>query len=753
VSHAGGRARLLVLLAALTLTYALGIALIPPHSRALHVWADSGWPIMHAWVAVECLISSSRGKQWFHRLAYLALAAENVASVVALLYWAHAELVLGVFSPFPTPADLAFIAYTPVYAFGIFLLTGGVCNRSLSLRQLGDVGISIATMLLVGMLIYYEPSVQSGLHTKTLAFALAYPVASLSSMVFGLLALLQEPAGGRRRVIAIQFSSLTMHATAYMFYGAAIMTRRYEVGHALDPIWFGGLCLTLWAAREDRWLPAQLAAPSRATSHGLLDAVLPAVACAVLALAIGEFGHELPRIPPQVLGLASVLLVGSLALRGVAVLRLERELTYQNAGLLDVERAARDAAQALANTSALLAESLDYHRVLGDVARLVVKSMPGWCVIDLVEGDHIRRAAAEHTDPEKRVLLEELRSRFPPSWTGFTGQAIRLESPITLAADNLETWCENGDHLGLLRALGADSGIAAPLVARGRTLGAMAVVSSHRFCEIERQFFVEVARRAAIAIDNAGLYRESQEALRLREEFIRLASHELNTPVTGLILNLERTTQRLRRGPLDADEMLKMATLSERQGRQVANVVGDLIEFTQLEHNSLRLQARPVELVGLIRNVVKRMKPILDRASCRLFLDLEPTTMEGSWDPLRIEQVMEKLLANAAKFGAGQPIEVKLEQIGNMARISITDCGIGIAPSDQERIFARFERGVSPDQYGGLGLGLYVCRRIVEAHGGSIHAESQPDSGARLIVELPVAIRTETARSGLDQDS
>jgi signal transduction histidine kinase len=740
---AGARARLLAVLAGAVLVYTLGLAIIPRHSRLLHAWADSGWPIMHAWAAIECF--RSRGNQRSHRIAYFVLVAENAISIVALAYWGYAELVLGWLSPFPTGADLVFLLYTPVYALGIFLLTGGFGNRSLSLRHIGDVGISIGTMLLVGLLIYYVPSAESHLSLVALQLALAYPVLSCSSVAVGLVALLEQPPGGFRRVIALHVSALTMHATAYTLYGVAIMTRKYEVGHALDPLWFGGLALTVWAAREDRWLNESVVAPPRRAGPTPLDLVIPGTACAILAVAIGMFRNELPRTPPLVMVLASLLFLGSLGVRGIAVLRLERELTQENAVLLEGERAARSAAETLAQASALLSESLKDDRVLGSVARLVVEAMPGWCVIDLLEGDGLRRAAAEHVDPEKGALLQELGSRFPPKASSLTGQALKRGRPLVVTPEIVEKCsAEDGDHARLLRALGVEFGIAAPLVARGRILGAMSLASSsHSLRPVEEQFVVELAHRAAIAIDNAELYRESQEALRVREEFIQLASHELNTPVTSLLLNLEAAVSRLRRGAVKPEDMVKTATMAAQQARNVAYLVGDLMDFTQLEHDWLALQTRPVELTALIRGVIERAKAKLEWASCQVSLELGPP-ITGSWDPLRIEKVVQKLLANAVKFGAGKPIEVRVELVGEVARVSIADHGIGIDPSAQERIFSRFGRGVSSKNYGGLGLGLYVSRRLVEAHGGSIRVESEPGSGAKFIIDLPTHARAET---------
>jgi signal transduction histidine kinase len=726
-----------LLLAAVTVTYAVGIALIERHSRALHAWADTGWPFMHTWAAAECF--ASRGKLRSHRLAYLVLVAANIVSVGALVYWSYAELVRGVVSPFPTPADFAFLGYTPAYALAIFLMCDGACSRSLSLRVLGDLGISIATMFFVGMLIYYDPSVESRLPASTLAVALAYPILSLSATAFGLLSVLQQLSGPLRSVIAIHFCALTAHATAYTLYGAAIMTGRYEVGKALDPMWFGGCALTVWAAREDRWLSAGEVKPRPSTAPSVLDAVFPASASALLVLTIGVFRDQLPRVPVPVVVMASSLFVVSLAVRGVAVRRLERELTTKNAELLEIERATRAAQELLSHASALLSETLESDRVLSNVARLVVSEMPGWCLVELVEGGRIRRAAAEHSDPAKRALLEEFVARFPLTANGFTGQAMRLGRPIALTAEILESWCE-GDHdrLHLLRALGTDSGFAAPFVARGRMLGALGVASSsHRFTTVEQKFLIELTQRAAIAIDNAQLFRQSREALRMREEFIQLASHELNTPVTALMLHLESALSRLRRGSVEPEDMLRMAALMERRARNVADLVGDLTDVAQREQEWVSLRTRPVELTGLIREALERARPRLDRASCELRVDLGPP-VTGSWDPLRIEQVVEKLLANAAKFGAGKPIEVKLEALEPVVCLSIADQGIGIDPSAQDRIFGRFERGVSATHFGGLGLGLYICRRIVEAHRGSIRAESRPGGGARFVVELPI---------------
>jgi signal transduction histidine kinase len=144
-----------------------------------------------------------------------------------------------------------------------------------------------------------------------------------------------------------------------------------------------------------------------------------------------------------------------------------------------------------------------------------------------------------------------------------------------------------------------------------------------------------------------------------------------------------------------------------------------------------------VDLRALVQRVVTDLQPEFGRAKCDVRLDA-PTSVQGTWDPTRLEQVMTNLLANAMKFGAGKPIDVAVARIGDRARLSVRDRGIGIEVARQAHIFERFERAVSVRHYGGLGLGLYICRRIVEAHGGCIGVESEPGAGATFVVELPL---------------
>jgi signal transduction histidine kinase len=144
-----------------------------------------------------------------------------------------------------------------------------------------------------------------------------------------------------------------------------------------------------------------------------------------------------------------------------------------------------------------------------------------------------------------------------------------------------------------------------------------------------------------------------------------------------------------------------------------------------------------VDLTAVTREVLDQFAAELARAGCATELEA-PHPVLGRWDPLRIEQVVANLLSNACKYGAGKPIRISVEVNGDRARLSVRDHGIGIAPADRERIFERFERAASARHYGGLGLGLYITRQVVEAHGGTIRVVSHTGAGSTFAVELPL---------------
>jgi predicted ATPase/signal transduction histidine kinase len=443
----------------------------------------------------------------------------------------------------------------------------------------------------------------------------------------------------------------------------------------------------------------------------------------------------------------------------LSLLASQAAISVENARLLLEERKARQRSAFLADAGALLSESLDFEATLGRLSRLCVQSLADWCVLDLVEGGEIRRLAGACRDRAKEPLLEQLRQRTPARRDSPhpAARVLRSGEPLLLPEitdEAVKSHSEDEEHLKLILELRTRSGLAVPLLARGQTLGVLTLGSGTpgRYGRADLELAQEVAHRAAMAIDNARLYGQAQEGIRVREEFLSVASHELRTPTAGLMLSLESLVAARRRAQrADPHTTNKLLDLLVRQGKRLVRLSGDLLDASRIEAGRLSLRLEEVDLVALVGDVVEQFKLDLERSGSRL--SMRSVEVRGRWDRGRLEQVVTNLLSNAVKFGEGKPIEVSLGQEGGLARLVVKDAGIGISPQLQARIFDRFQRAVSSEHYGGLGLGLYISRRIVEAHGGSIRVESRPDAGSTFTVELPVephcpGARLATGRAG-----
>lgn len=243
---------------------------------------------------------------------------------------------------------------------------------------------------------------------------------------------------------------------------------------------------------------------------------------------------------------------------------------------------------------------------------------------------------------------------------------------------------------------------------------------------------------------------ELEEAVRARDEFLSIAAHELRTPLTPLRLQLDSLELALERGGLLDDEALRRrldrATSSTLR---LSRLVDDLLDVSRLRIGHMRLAPQEVDLVAIARDAIANHSGEARRDTTPVRL-LAPAPVVGWWDRARLEQVVGNLLVNALKYGAGKPVDVAVSGLDGTARLEVRDQGIGIEPADAERIFDRFERAVSAHHYGGLGLGLYIARQIVVAHGGEIGVESQPGAGATFRVELPRTPPTEPPRTRVE---
>jgi signal transduction histidine kinase len=268
----------------------------------------------------------------------------------------------------------------------------------------------------------------------------------------------------------------------------------------------------------------------------------------------------------------------------------------------------------------------------------------------------------------------------------------------------------------------------------------------HQTSDDELRLLRALADLTAVAMANVQLYGElqrrigeAQDAVRIRDEFLTVASHELRTPLTTLLLQLQRLEDlSARESQTRATRLPESASRALISAQRLAALVDGLLDASRLAHGHLRLNLETFDLVQTARDVLERFAVAAKRAACTIEFETAPLLL-GRWDRLRIEQVLTSLLSNAVKFGMGRPITVLLEEGATGAHIEVRDQGIGIAPEVVDRIFARFGRAGPISQHGGLGLGLYLAREVIEAHGGTIHFASAPNKGCTFTIELPLS--------------
>ncbi len=234
-----------------------------------------------------------------------------------------------------------------------------------------------------------------------------------------------------------------------------------------------------------------------------------------------------------------------------------------------------------------------------------------------------------------------------------------------------------------------------------------------------------------------------REAVILRDDFLSVASHELRTPLTALKLEVSNL---LRLARLDAgSERARLIAKVEKIDAQTArlrDLIDDLLDVSSLAAGQLELQIGPVDLAEVVAEVGARFIDDAARLGSRLTIDAREQAI-GCWDRERLEQVASNLISNAVKYGDGKPIDVTVRAEGGPdgghARLTVRDQGLGIAPRDQERIFGRFERAANSGNFGGIGLGLWIVKQIVNVFGGAVSVESAPGAGSAFTVELPYA--------------
>ena len=402
----------------------------------------------------------------------------------------------------------------------------------------------------------------------------------------------------------------------------------------------------------------------------------------------------------------------------------------------------------LAEASRVLAGSLEYETTMQDLAALIVQVLGEYCFVDVLREDGLTsRVAAADADPDRQPLARELQ-RYPPSFKvdSPATRVIRSGEPFLCreVSDDLFARAAQSDaHAALIRALDPQSFLMVPLRARGRTLGLL-TIGTHRghrgLEEHDLELARDVAARAALALDNALLYRHAQDANRLKDDFLATLSHELRTPLNALL----GWAQILRSQSGDDAPTRRAVESIERNAHAQLVLINDLLDVSRVISGKLRLDMKTVDIAGVITAAVDAVRPAARGREIELGVSIAPLRLEVTGDSDRLQQIVWNLLSNAVKFTPrGGRVDVTVEEPRGAVQVTVRDTGIGIDPAFLPFVFDRFRQADSSTTraHGGLGLGLAIVRHLVDLHGGSVTVDSAGrDRGSRFVVTLPASL-------------
>ncbi len=409
----------------------------------------------------------------------------------------------------------------------------------------------------------------------------------------------------------------------------------------------------------------------------------------------------------------------------------------------DIKRA-EEIQTLLADVGGILSESLDYRTTLASLSRRIVPDLAHWCLIDEVIGPcDVRELAAAHADSPQEVWLRGLERRQLRDRGVAAGIAhvIRTgKSEIHSDIPDLDWMAAaiGAEQTELLRRIGAVSCMFVPLSVRKRVLGVMTLVStaSHRrFRLVDLVFAEELCRRAAMAMENALLYAESQRANRSREELLAIVSHDLRNPLNSIVASAGM----LQRAAASPEHSQKAVHTILRAAGRMERLISDLLDVAQINAGQLVVAQQAFEARNVIQDSLEMFKPLAAEKQVRLVSDVREEGLQLYCDRDRVLQILSNLLGNAIKFTpeAGT-VTVRAERVGSELSFAVSDTGPGIPEEQLAHVFERFW-SVKKPQMTGVGLGLFIAKGLVEAHGGRIWAESTVGGGTSFYFTLPLA--------------
>lgn len=426
-------------------------------------------------------------------------------------------------------------------------------------------------------------------------------------------------------------------------------------------------------------------------------------------------------------------------------------------------QAARRRLQFLAEASAELNLVVDYETALRRVAQLAVPTLADSCLFDVLENDGIaKRIAWAHRDPARQALFDQVPQYAPP----LTAQHNPIVRTLTRGTTELkigvdDAWLQqiaiSPEHFRYMRELGFHTMLNVPVISRGHMIGALTfclIDRERQYTAADRELAEELARRAALTIENARLYAaeqraraEAEAAVRVRDEFLSVAAHELKTPITSMRGYAQLLLGQLAKGRApDSDRLERALDAINQQSDKLARFIDQLLDVSRIASGRLVLHRQPTNVGDVVRDIAATMQQTTHQHALRVHVSGDTRAFV---DPLRLEQVITNLVTNAIKYSPeGGPVAIEVDRPDDATlRICVTDRGVGIPPEHRERIWERFYQAHGAGYFGGMGLGLSISQHIVQLHGGRLRAEFPPTGGTRMVITLPTA-EAGTAKDG-----
>jgi signal transduction histidine kinase/CheY-like chemotaxis protein len=398
----------------------------------------------------------------------------------------------------------------------------------------------------------------------------------------------------------------------------------------------------------------------------------------------------------------------------------------------------------LSQASGVLTNAMDDSEILRKLGRLVVPVLADWCTITITKFDGtITQLITAQQSPEKELIAKELQEKYSAKSGDQRHENEAIQSgqsrlfhvvPESLLIDT----ALNPEHLNLLKSAQMKSAMIVPLKIRGRTIGAITLISSnpHRlYNETDLKFTEELAWHAAAAIDNARLYEEAQKAIQMREDLLAVVSHDLRNPLSSVSMNAQLITRDWKSDPRDRSRRITNAVAA------MERLISDLLDLSKIEAGHLELEKRSLNIDHLIQEATEFVSKSAEEKSISISVRPSEKLTEVEGDHDRILQVFSNIVGNAIKFSAREEIVTLGTDIKDSEVVFwVSDRGPGIPEKEFSHLFERYWQGDRQNKkHAGVGLGLYIAKQMVEAHGGRIWAESELGKGSTFYFTLPLS--------------